>query len=100
MVEEEIKTLTNDEKIKKVIREMYGASFKWRSEKQEEAVKAMMEGVNPLIVMLPTNAGKSLIFMLLITFDDTKMTIMIISMRALINNLLKRCRDAGIDAII
>jgi hypothetical protein len=100
VVEEEIKTLTNDEKIKKATREMYGASFKWRSEKQEEAVKAVVEGVNPLIVVLPTSAGKSLTFMLPATFDDAGTTVVITPMRALANNLLKRCRDAGIDAII
>ena len=100
MIEEEIKTLTNDEKIKKVIREMYEASFKWRSEKQEEVVKTVVESVNSLIVMLPTSAGKSLTFMLPATFDDAGTTVVITPMRALANNLLKRCRDAGIDAII
>jgi DEAD/DEAH box helicase len=99
VVEEEIKTLTNDEKIKKATRKMYGASFKWRSAKQEEAVKAVVEGVSPLIVVLPTSAGKSLTFMLPATFDDAGTTVVICPTRALADNLLKRCGDAGIDAI-
>jgi hypothetical protein len=96
---EEIKTLTNDEKIEKAIRKMYGASFKWRSEKQEKAVKVVVEGTSPLIVVLPTSAGKSLTFMLPATFDDAGTTVVITPTRALANDLSKRCKDAGIDAI-
>jgi len=100
IVDEEIETLTKDEKIRNAARKMYGTSFKWRSEKQEEAVKAVVEGDNPLIVVLPTSAGKSLTFMLPATFDDAGTTVVITPMKALANDLLKRCEEARIDAII
>lgn len=99
-VNEEINVLTNDEKIKKAARKMYGTSFKWRSDKQEEAVKAVVEGVNPLMVVLPTSAGKSLTFMLPAAFDDAGTTVVISPTKALADDLVKRCGKARIDAII
>lgn len=55
--------LPTEEKVALILKKMYGASGKWRSEKQREAIEATIEGVSPLIIVLPTGGGKSLTFM-------------------------------------
>ena len=59
-----------------------------------------MKNINSLIMILSINAGKNLIFIFFIIFDDIKMIIIIILIRILINNLLKWYKDMRINAII
>ena len=89
IIEKEIKILINDKKINKIIKEIYKTSFKWRNEKQEKIIKIMMKNINSLIMILSTNVGKNLIFIFLMIFNNIKMIIIIISLKILINNLLK-----------
>ena len=57
-------TVSVEEDIQGALVKMYGASAKWKSEEQKQAVMATVEGVNELFIILPTGAGKSLTFML------------------------------------
>ena len=59
-----------------------------------------MKDINSLIMILSINTEKKFIFIFFIIFDDIKMIMIIISMRILINNLLKWYKDIEIDIII
>ena len=72
-----------------------------RSEEQQEALYAVInaEQASPLVVVLPTGGGKSLLFMAPACLEDAGVTIVVVPYRALINNLVKTAQAAGIDSI-
>ncbi len=78
--------------------QMDNVSF--RSEEQREALWAVIEAAraSPLVVVLPTGGGKSLLFMAPACFEDPGVTIVVVPYRALINNLVQTAQAAGIDS--
>jgi len=95
-----IPPLSIDTKIDKAMRHLYGASWNWRSKKQEEGLRAVIEGNTPLFIILPTGAGKTVMFEVPALFDNAKSTIVILPLVALSENLMKRCKDDRQDVII
>ena len=87
-------------KIEQALRHLFGPCGKFRSEKQEEGLLAVIEGKSPLFIILPTGAGKSLMFEIPALFNGVKSTIVIVPLIALAENLLQRCKDDRIDTII
>jgi superfamily II DNA helicase RecQ len=87
-------------KIDQALRHLFGPSGKFRSEKQEEGLYAIIEEKSPLFIILPTGAGKSLMFEIPALFEGAKSTIVIVPLVALAENLLQRCKDDRIDTII
>jgi superfamily II DNA helicase RecQ len=53
----------------------------------------------PLVVVLLTGGGKSLLFIALACLDDPGVTIVVVPYRALVNNLVMIARTARIDCI-
>jgi superfamily II DNA helicase RecQ len=74
-----------------------GATF--RSPQQREGLLAVLQGESPLVVILPTGGGKSLLFMLPATLPDAKSTVVVVPFVALTEDLMQKCEDAGIDCI-
>ena len=97
---EEVEKESTESKITKATRRLYGSSFRWRSEKQKEAVHAVVDGQNPLFVILPSGAGKTSCFLIPACFPDAKTTVVITPLVALGNDLLRRCKEHSVDAII
>jgi len=87
-------------KIDQALRHLFGPSGKFRSEKQEEGLLATIEGKSPLFIILPTGAGKSLMFEIPALFKGAKSTIVIVPLVGLAENLLQRCKNNRIDTII
>lgn len=77
------------------------ADVAYRSETQHEAMQSILQDDQrtPLVVILPTGGGKSLLFMAPSCLEDAGVTIVIVPFRALINNLVETARNAGIDSI-
>ncbi|KAF9729764.1 hypothetical protein PMIN01_12628 [Paraphaeosphaeria minitans] len=73
------------------------ASFK--SDEQEQAMFAMVNGQTPLVVVLPTGGGKSLLFMVPACLDHAGVTVVVVPFRALIEDLATRIRARGIDCV-
>src|SRR5436189_1121805 len=93
-------SLSIQNKINQSLRHLFGPSGKFRSEKQEEGLLATIEGKSPLFIILPTGAGKSLMFEIPALFKGAKSTIVIVPLVGLAENLLQRCKDDRIDTII
>jgi superfamily II DNA helicase RecQ len=89
-----------EEKIRAALRQLYGPTAKFRTKEQEAAVEAVVEGISPLFVILPTEVGKSLTFLIPAMFSDAGTTVVILPLVALAEDMLRRCKDAGIDCII
>src|SRR5438046_9598148 len=84
----------------RAIQKLYGPTGKFRTSEQELAVEAVIEGVSPLIVVLPTGAGKSLSLMIPALLPDAGTTVVITPLVALVEDLLTRCKEAKVDCIL
>ena len=71
----------------------------FRSDKQREALEMIMnkDDFTPLVVVLPTGGGKSLLFTAPACLEDPGVTVVVVPYRALLNRLLQTAQEAGID---
>ena len=70
----------------------------FRSVEQEQALYAVLDNQTPLVVVLPTGGGKSLLFTLPACIEEG-VTVVVVPYRALIEDLVKRICDCGVDCI-
>lgn len=80
------------------LRELYGPRSTWRSAKQREAMEAILklEGQSSLVVVLPTGAGKSVLFMVPAVMEGGGINIVVVPFTALADDLVSRARMLGI----
>jgi superfamily II DNA helicase RecQ len=71
----------------------------FRSVKQKLAVHTMLDKQTPLVVMLLTGGGKSLLFIVPGLIEEGRITVVIVPYCALITNLISRIRKSGIEYI-
>lgn len=55
-------------------------------------------GTRKVIVIIRTGKGKSLLFMLLVKVSKGRLTIVIILLNLLRDNIKRRCNEAGIES--
>jgi len=87
------------EAVSAALRRLYGPTFTFRSEVQSAAVTTMLEGTKKeLVVVMPTGAGKSVIFLLPpLVFNHHHLTVVIVPLRALLKDIAQRFAKADID---
>jgi superfamily II DNA helicase RecQ len=73
-----------------------GAAFRG---KQEEALRAIMANVSPVLVVMGTGAGKSLLFQLPAHSQKSGTTVVVVPLKTLERDLHERCCKAGISSI-
>ena len=71
----------------------------FRSIEQERALYAVLDKQTPLVVVLPTGGGKSLLFTLPACIEERGVTVVVVPYRALIEDLVGRIRDCGVDCM-
>ena len=69
----------------------------WKSIEQKQALTTIMSGTEQVVAILPTGAGKSLLFMLPCTLPDAATTILIVPLVSLHGDMLWRVREMSID---
>jgi superfamily II DNA helicase RecQ len=69
----------------------------FRSAAQREAIQRAAAKQTPLVAVLPTGAGKSLIFIVPALLTGAGITIIVAPYRALKDQLVSRCQAAGLD---
>ena len=90
--------LGRQRKVDQAMRQVLGSSdVAFKSVQQEQAMHAVIDGQTPLVVILPTGGGKSLLFMVPACLDATGVTVVVVPYRALADNLVDRIRRSGID---
>lgn len=65
--------------------------------KQKEALQAICHGQSPIVAILPTGGGKSLLFMLPAWLNPTGLTVVVVPLVILRRDLLARCRSYDIS---
>jgi len=90
----------SDEEIKRAMQQALGRSeVSFRSEEQKRGVEAVLAGHTPLVVVLPTGGGKTLLFMVPACLGDPGVTVVVVPFRALLGNMVGRMKEAGIDCV-
>ncbi|KAK7390665.1 hypothetical protein QQX98_013386, partial [Neonectria punicea] len=69
----------------------------FRSAQQKEAIQLATTKRTPLVAVLPTGASKSLVFIVPALLAGAGMTIVVAPYRALKDQLVSRCQEAGLD---
>ncbi|KAM7209832.1 P-loop containing nucleoside triphosphate hydrolase protein [Rhypophila decipiens] len=79
------------------LRRLFGPKATWRSDKQAESMRSIMalKADQTAIHVLPTGAGKSILFMLPAVMQDTGTSIMVVPFVALMDDLVARATDMG-----
>jgi superfamily II DNA helicase RecQ len=91
-----------EENLKNAMRKALRCSeVSFRSDEQKEALQIIVSGeqTTPLVVVLPTGGGKSLLFTAPACLDDPGVTIVVVPYRALLDNLLAIAKKAKIDCM-
>ena len=87
------------EAIHKALQQVLGKQdVSFQSVEQEQALYAVLDNQTPLVVVLPTGGGKSLLFTLPACVEEG-VTVVVVPYRALIEDLVKRICDCGVDCI-
>lgn len=82
------------------MKELFGADYKFHSKEQEEGVMAVLDGISPLMIVLATGGGKTLMIQLPALLDrDDKTTVVVTPLVALGDQLVKRMQELNIDCI-
>ena len=63
---------------------------------QEEALRAIVQRRSPIVIVMSTSVGKSVLFMLPAAASRPGVTIVIVPLDSLRSNIVDRCRAAGI----
>ena len=71
----------------------------FQSTEQQDATFAILRGETPLVVVLPTGGGKTLLAMLPTQLDSEGVTIFVAPFRALVNDMVLRFNQNRIDTI-
>jgi hypothetical protein len=96
-----------EDAVRQVLSIPRGSPVTYKSPEQKAALYAVVRGVSPLIVVLPTGGGKTLLPVAAAVLDDAtqqesdrhSVTILLVPFRALIEDMLVRLRDSGVKAI-
>jgi superfamily II DNA helicase RecQ len=66
---------------------------------QEAALEAITAGESPIVAVMPTGAGKSLLFMLPAFAEQGSTTIVVVPLIALRSDMKQRCKKLGISCV-
>ena len=83
----------------KQLQQMVGTAATFRSV-QKEAIEAIVGGESPVVAVMPTGAGKSMLFMLLAWAEQGGTTIVVVPLIALRGDMKQRCKKLGISCAV
>ena len=78
------------------LRRLHGGGAAFRSV-QEDALSAIVEGVHRIVVVMPTGAGKSTLFMIPAAQGYSGTTVVLVPLVALRDDLQRRCDEKAIS---
>src|SRR3982750_2839826 len=84
--------------MQEALRKLMGQETQFRS-KQEQAIRAIIDYKSPIIAVMRTGGGKSLLFMLPASVGDAGTTVVVTPLLALKQDMQRRCRQLGINCV-
>jgi superfamily II DNA helicase RecQ len=70
---------------------------RFNSREQEEGLHAVLRHETPVVVVLPTVGGKTLLMMMPALLDPEGVMVMVTPFRALVDNMVNQFRGAGVN---
>jgi superfamily II DNA helicase RecQ len=77
------------------LKRMMGEAAEFRGE-QQQAIQAIVAGESPVVAVMPTGAGKSMLFMLPAWAEQGGTSIVVVPLIALRGDMMRRCKRLGI----
>jgi hypothetical protein len=91
---------TREERVRRAMQQVLRQEeVGFRSVQQEQAMYAVLDGQTPLVVVLPTGGGKSLLFTVPAVLEAGGVTVVVVPYRALIEDLVQRIQGCGVDCM-
>jgi superfamily II DNA helicase RecQ len=83
------------------LRQLLGPRATWKSTRQKDAMREILQlqGDTVAICVLPTGAGKSILFMLPAMLCEGGTSVVVVPFVALLDDLVERARTFGVDVI-
>ena len=72
---------------------------RWSCEEQRESINAILDGISPLVCILPTGGGKTALIMLPSILEPQQTSIIFTPYITLANDLLRHCTEVGLSYI-
>ena len=88
------------EQAQSILERLYGPGASYRSAHQRQALEYILQGSSEVIAVLQTNEGKSLLYLLPCQLPGACTTVVVLPLVVLKQDMLRRCQDAGIEAIM
>ncbi|KAH0551515.1 hypothetical protein GP486_007269 [Trichoglossum hirsutum] len=82
--------------LQSALQQLMGQNVQFRG-KQQAALRAIMDGKSPIILVMQTGGGKSLMFMLPASVKDAGTTVVVTPLIALKQDMQRRCRELGLE---
>jgi superfamily II DNA helicase RecQ len=90
----------SEEDILNSLQEIYGPAAKFVSDGQRQAVWEVVAGTEEVVAILPTGGGKSLLFMLPVLLPDAGITVVVVPLVALQQDLVRRSTELNIPTTV
>jgi hypothetical protein len=87
---------STETRIERALEKVHGSGSVWRSAEQKMAVSAIVEGVSPVVCILPTGGGKTTVIFVPALVNEGKTTVVMTPYVALADDLVERCKTLGI----
>jgi len=84
--------------LQEALQQLMGQGTQFRG-KQHVALRAIMDNKSPVIVVMRTGGGKSLMFMLPASIKDAGTTVVVTPLIALKQDMQRRCRELGLECV-
>jgi superfamily II DNA helicase RecQ len=78
------------------LQRMNGKKAKFRGV-QQEAIQAIIAGESPVVAVMPTGAGKSMLFMLPVWAEQGRTTVVVVPLILLRGDMMRQCKELGIS---
>ncbi|KAL1640735.1 hypothetical protein SLS61_010230 [Didymella pomorum] len=78
------------------LKRMKGKKAKFRGV-QKEAIEAIVAGESPVVAVMPTGAGKSMLFILPAWAEQGGTTVVVVPLVSLRGDMMRRCKELGIS---
>ncbi|KAH0542813.1 hypothetical protein FGG08_002861 [Glutinoglossum americanum] len=84
--------------LQEALQKLMGPRTQFRG-KQLVAIRAIMDNKSPIILVMATGGGKSLMFMLPASIKEAGTTVVVTPLISLKQDMQRRCRELGLDCI-
>lgn len=82
--------------LQEALQRLMGPEAQFRG-KQQVALRAIMDNKSPIVLVMATGGGKSLVFMLPASVKEAGTTVVVTPLVALKQDMQRRCRELGIE---